>query len=320
MKSGSFELFKQRKVVSLARGPNEKAEQAKQLYEQGMKLVEIASQLNVSDGTVRSWKNRFNWDNKKTATLQNAKCNVAKDKKINNLSIKEPVADEVNVVLKNVELTEKQRLFCLYFIKSFNASKAYQKAYECDYATAMANGSSLLRNTKVKKQIEQLKQDRLNREFLTEADIFQRYMDIAFADMNDFVEFGQEEVPVIAKNGPVQIKDKDTGEEKILTETVNVLHFKESSEVDGTLISEIKEGKNGVSIKLADRMKALEWLAEHMNMATEEQKARIKLLNTQCERLNTDNNEDNPDKKEAVDNIAGILSQLKHVEKDDIFK
>ena len=36
----------------------------------GMKLVEIASQLNLPEGTVRSWKNRYKWD-----------CNVAKEKR-----------------------------------------------------------------------------------------------------------------------------------------------------------------------------------------------------------------------------------------------
>ena len=59
---------------------------------------------------------------------------------------------------------------------------------------------------------------------------------------------------------------------------INTVRFRESSEVDGSLISEVKQGKNGASVKLADRMKALEWLAGHMDLATEEQKARISLM------------------------------------------
>lgn len=50
--------------------------QAEEMYRSGMKLVEIASQLNVSEGTVRSWKNRYEW----SATLQKGKRNVAKKK------------------------------------------------------------------------------------------------------------------------------------------------------------------------------------------------------------------------------------------------
>lgn len=54
---------------------------AEELYKQGMKLVEIASQLNVSEGTVRSWKNRYNFDGKSVATLQKNNRNVAKKNK-----------------------------------------------------------------------------------------------------------------------------------------------------------------------------------------------------------------------------------------------
>jgi phage terminase small subunit len=62
----------------LARAPDERANKAYELYQQGLKLVEIASQLNVPEGTVRSWKNRYKWDN---ATLQKSKRNVAKRNK-----------------------------------------------------------------------------------------------------------------------------------------------------------------------------------------------------------------------------------------------
>ena len=47
------------------------------MYLKGAKLVEIASQLSLPEGTVRSWKNRYKWDG---ATLQKKKCNVAKKK------------------------------------------------------------------------------------------------------------------------------------------------------------------------------------------------------------------------------------------------
>lgn len=40
-----------------------------------MKLIDIAKQLSVSEGTVRSWKSRYKWGN---ATLQKKKRNAAK--------------------------------------------------------------------------------------------------------------------------------------------------------------------------------------------------------------------------------------------------
>ena len=59
---------------------------------------------------------------------------------------------------------------------------------------------------------------------------------------------------------------------------VNSVRLKESDKVDGTLITEVKQGRDGVSVKLADRMKAIDWLADHMDIATAEQKAKIEQI------------------------------------------
>lgn len=66
---------------------------------------------------------------------------------------KKAVVEEVDKVMKNDELTDKQRLFCIYYVRCFNATKAYQKAYECSYETAMANGYKTLRNAQIKNEI-----------------------------------------------------------------------------------------------------------------------------------------------------------------------
>lgn len=254
------------------------AELAYQDYRKGMKYKEIAEKYGVTINTVKSWKTRYKWskDGKKSVHTKTGKVCTQKSNESN--AKKEAIAEAVEQVIENTELTDKQRLFCVLYVKCFNATKAYQKAYEVDYNTAASIGYRLLENDGVKKEIQRLKKNRLNREMLDESDIFQKYMDIAFSDVTDFVEFGQEDVPVMAVYGPVQIKDEETGEKKTLTKRVNVVRFKDSSEVDGTLIAEVKQGKDGASIKLPDRMKALEWLAEHMDIATEEQKARIEMM------------------------------------------
>ena len=186
--------------------------------------------------------------------------------------------DEITEIMGNSELTDKQRLFCIYYVRCFNATKAYQKAYGCSYETANVEGYKTLVKPSIKTEIRNLKQTRLNREFLSEEDIFQMYMDIAFADITDYVSFGRETVEVMGAFGPVQVKNEKTGKKEILKREINTVRFKESDSVDGRLISEIKQGKDGASIKLADRMKALQWLSDHMDLATEEQKARIGVL------------------------------------------
>ena len=116
----------------MARAPNEKVNKAYKLYKQGYKLVDISKELNIPSSTVRRWKKTYNWDNERSDK------NSERSLKHNNKKVKkkEPIAEEVKEVLENTELTDKQRLFCIYYIKYFNATKAYQKAYECSYETA----------------------------------------------------------------------------------------------------------------------------------------------------------------------------------------
>lgn len=252
----------------MARSPNEKAEKAHELYNAGMRLVEIADQLKIPAGTVRRWKSTYHWDGEHQSERSEKKSERSESKKS---VTKRAVADEVKQVIQNTDLTDKQQLFCVYYIRCFNATKAYQKAYGCDYTTAMSEGSKCLRNPKIKDEVFRLKQERLNREFLSESDIFQKYMDIAFADVTDFMEFGNEDVDVIL----------DTGEQKTIT--VSHVNIKNDADVDGTIISEVSKGKDGVKVKLADRMKALQWLSDHMDLATEKQRAEIALLKSRAD-------------------------------------
>ena len=281
----------------MARAPDPRIEQAKAMYLQGAKLVEIASQLNLPEGTVRRWKSTHKWDSERSD-----KNSERSDRKKDTSKVQKAVVlSEVEAVIQNPDLSDKQRLFCIYYIRCFNATKAYQKAYGCDYITAAQNGSRMLKNAKVKAEIQRLKQDRLNREFLDEHDIFQKYMDIAFADMTDYVEFGREKVQVMGAFGPIEVENPKTGKKEPLMKEVNTVRFQESTDVDGTIIVEVKQGRDGATIKLADRMKALEWLTQHMNMATEEQKARIDVMRS---KLGEDGNE-----AEAYDWMKAVIQE-----------
>ena len=50
----------------MARAPDARIEQAKAMYRKGIKLVEIASQLNLPEGTVRRWKCTHKWDSERS--------------------------------------------------------------------------------------------------------------------------------------------------------------------------------------------------------------------------------------------------------------
>lgn len=50
----------------MARAPDARYEQAKAMFLNGQKLVEIASQLNLPEGTVRRWKSTHRWDSERS--------------------------------------------------------------------------------------------------------------------------------------------------------------------------------------------------------------------------------------------------------------
>lgn len=267
----------QRKENIMARSPN--IDKAYELYQQGMKLIDIANKLSVPPGTVRRWKSTYKWDSEQIGRSQNKSERSVKANK----EKKKVVVDEVKEVMSNPELTDKQRLFCLYYSKSFNATRSYQKAYGCSYESAMALGPKLLGNVRVKEEIMRLKEERYSRAFLKEEDIFQKYMDIAFSDIGDYLKFGQKSIPQWRKNKNgeyIKEIDPNTGQQKVIT--YSVVELNESVNVDTSIVSEVSEGKDGVKVKLSDRMAALKWLADHMDLATEEQRARIAALKSKA--------------------------------------
>ncbi len=46
--------------------PDERIEPAKQMYLDGMKLIDIAKQLDLPEGTVRRWKSTHKWDSERS--------------------------------------------------------------------------------------------------------------------------------------------------------------------------------------------------------------------------------------------------------------
>lgn len=222
---------------------------------------DLADKHSVKLGTLKSRRSREKWSRdateKKDATFQ---------KKM------QPKREEKEPVVQSDNLTEKQRLFCINYIKYFNATKAYQKAYECAYSTAMVEGHRHLRNPKISAEIDRMKEEQTNDLKLDVRDILQKYIDIAFADLTDFVTFGSREV--------VQ-KDSDTGEPftnehgEPLTDYITYVDLVNSDEVDGTIITEVKEGRDGISVKLADKMKALEMLSKYFDLLSDNDKKRL---------------------------------------------
>lgn len=216
----------------------EKHELAYEDYLAGMKQKDIAAKYGTTINTVKSWSKRHKWSKK--SALQKKGVHPKK----------ECVKIAKKIINNNEELDEDKQLFCIYYLKYFNATKAYMKVKpETPYASASVMGCRWYNLPEVQEEIKKLKKEMFVEALIDPRDIVQQYIDIARADMNDYMSF---------KDGWVRLKD--------------------SSKVDGTLIQEVKQGKNGVAIKLIDKTKAIDWLSKHMYMATDEQKASITLI------------------------------------------
>lgn len=165
----------------MAAKKNPLADKAYELYKNGTKLVDIADQLGKPEGTIRRWKNTYDWDSERSDSKANE--SERSEKKKRTVQI---VADEgTKETLENADLTAEQQMFCIYYSKSFNATQSYQKAYGCKYQTAMVNGCKLLRITKIKKEIERLKEIKRQQILVGEEDIVELQMRIAFGDIGD---------------------------------------------------------------------------------------------------------------------------------------
>lgn len=245
----------------MAAKKNPLTDKAQELYKSGMKLVDIADQLNCSAATIRTWKNRYRWDDNESETFQKkseTKRNVSKKKARSETALD----DGTRETLQNDDLTPEQQMFCIYYGRTFNAAQSYQKAYGCTYESALRAGPRLLGNVVVKEEIERLKEIKRQQIIATEEDFVEIQMRIAFADIGDYLSFGREKVEVMGAFGPV--KDSETGE--TLKKEVNSVKLNESYKVDTQIIQEVKQGKDGVSLKLADKQKAYDWLTKYFLM------------------------------------------------------
>lgn len=226
-------------------------------------LKALAEKHDIKIGTLKSRKSREGWSRDPT------KKDATKKQKVATL---EPV-------IESDELNDKQKMFCLYYIKYFNATKAYQQAYGVDRNTAESIAYRLMGNDGVRREIERLKQERFNGILLDAQAVLQKYIDIAFADITDFVEFGQEKRPELDHN--LEPLLDENGDE--ITYSISYVHLKNADEVDGTLITEVKKGKDGVSVKLADKMKALEFLSKYTDLLSENDRKKLQVEKLKAE-------------------------------------
>lgn len=192
-------------------------------------LKALSEKYDVKLGTLKSRKSREKWSSDATKKNATKKQKVATNR-VRDATQKRKIKDVSEESLPSDNLTDKQRLFCMYHLKYFSAIKAYQKAYDCNYKTAHSNAYRMMAYEGVSQEIDRMKAEQAKGIKLDAQFVLQKYIDIAFADITDFATFGKKEVQAMGAFGPVEDDDGNP----IMVE-VNYVDFKESIEIDATL-------------------------------------------------------------------------------------
>lgn len=159
-------------------------------------------------------------------------------------------------------MTEKQKIFADEYLIDLNATRAYKAAYPGvkKDEVASTNGSRMLTNAKVAAYIAERMQERQKRTEVTQDRVIEELAAIAFAKATDYVSI---------KGDEVLLHDTD-----------------ELTEAQVRAIAGIKQGKNGIELRLNDKEKALELLGRHLGMfkdkvevsAIDEEKSKLEAI------------------------------------------
>lgn len=160
---------------------------------------------------------------------------------------KKSIEDKLLDAVEKSNLTDKQKLFCVYYVSCHNATQAYLMAYKGKKTTAETNGWLLLQNTAIQAEIARLKKI-MRQEYDVDVNDYIRYLlKVVGADIGNYVKFGKKKI-------------KRNGEEF----EVNTVQLENSEQIDTSVITEVKEGRDGVTFKLEDKKWAWEQLAKYL--------------------------------------------------------
>lgn len=225
------------------------------------------------------------------------------DKEINvRIELSQETEDFIDKGPEEFGLSEKERLFCFNYMKTFNKATAAVAAGYSPNSSRNANaGKDLLSKPRIKKFLRKLKAQRDKELLVSSIDVVNQYVKIAFSDITEVAEFGNKDVPMTDSYGNPCF-DKESGD--ILTRNINYVKLKNINEVDGQLISEIKVESRGTTVKMVDKLAALDKLAQFFDIygkrGLEDAKLQLMKDKLELERLKVIGDEEDEENQEGV--------------------
>ncbi len=160
------------------------------------------------------------------------------------------------------KLTPKQQQFAREYLTDFNATQA---AIRAGYSEKTANeqGSRLLANVKVAAEIQRLGQKTAQKLDITRESIMQELAAVGFARATDFVSVETEPVPRL---GIHPITGAVVNVPGGYSQMVRITDTDELPADKAAALAGIKQGANGIEVKLHDKVRALELLGKAVGM------------------------------------------------------
>lgn len=150
------------------------------------------------------------------------------------------------------KLTAKQQRFIDEYLVDFNATQA---ALRAGYSkkTAAFIGAQNLKKLQIQAEIARRQRDLQKRTEVSQDRVVKELMRVAFADMADY-----------AQVQPYTVVNEDGIE--VVKQLVTFTKTSALTDDQRAAVASIKQGANGIEVKLWDKLKALELLGRHIGM------------------------------------------------------
>jgi phage terminase small subunit len=172
-----------------------------------------------------------------------------------------------------MKLNPKQLRFCQEYVADLNATQAAIRAGFKE-RSAKVTACRLLTKANIQSKIQELQKKISDRLEITPDMIIQELASIGFAKITDYVKVIQpkslddimNDVDAGRINVPYPGEEDDENEEKEQVNFSAVEVFDTEKMKNINAIASIKQGRNGIEVKLHDKVRALENIGRHLGM------------------------------------------------------
>ena len=141
-----------------------------------------------------------------------------------------------------------EKLFCLHYVQSNNATQAYVNAYGCTRRAVGANGHRLLKNDEIRAEIKRLRRLMEIEMDVNSMGMIRFCLKVVGADIGDYLEFRPQEIDVTTSDGTTT------------KGTISSVLVKDSAYCDTSLIKDIRQQGASVHVELYSKQWALDKL------------------------------------------------------------